>query len=64
MNHIKGYIRSSVSQYYEQSREEYEGFMSTISSIDKITSQHNFVLLSIIAVIAGLIGAFIGSMLG
>lgn len=64
MDHIRGYLKSSISEPYGQSREEYEGFMNTISSIDKITSQHNFVLLSVIAVFAGLIGAIIGSLLG
>jgi hypothetical protein len=63
MNHIREDLKGSIRKPYEQSREEYEGFMSVISKIDRITSQHNFVLLSIIAVIAGLIGAIIGSLL-
>jgi hypothetical protein len=62
IDHIRGYTKASICEPYEDSREEYEAFMSVVSKIDKITSQHNFVLLSIIAVLAGLIGAVIGSL--
>jgi hypothetical protein len=64
MDHIREELRRNITEAYEQSREEYEGFMSAISSIEKMTSQHNIVLLSITAVIAGLIGAIIGSVIG
>lgn len=64
MNYIREDLKDSIRRPYEETREEYEAFMSIISEIDKITSQHNFVLLSIIAVVAGLIGAIIGSVVG
>ena len=64
MDHIRGYLKDNINEPYEHSREEYEGFTSTISGIEKMTSQHNFILLGIIVVIGGFIGAIIGSVVG
>lgn len=64
MDHIREELKRSITEPYEQSREEYEGVMSTISSIEKMTSQHSFVLLSIVAVIAGFTGGIISSVIG
>lgn len=63
IEYLRGYLKASLCEPYEGSREEYEALVSVISKIDSITSQHNFVLLSLIAVIAGFIGAIIGSLL-
>ncbi len=60
--HIRGGPRGSMTGAYEEAREEYEGLMSTVSSVDKMTSQHNYVLLSTVAVAAGLVGALIVSL--
>jgi hypothetical protein len=61
---MKADLQESIMKPFSLGNIEYEGLMSTLNYVDKLTSQHNTTFIGIIAIVSGIIGAIIGAILG
>ncbi len=64
IKNIRGYLKECVVKDFDLGTVEYEGLTATLSHIERLTSQHNIILVSLIAIAAGFIGAVIGGWIG
>lgn len=60
MEHMRKYLKGVTTEPFIGSSEAYEGYLNTLDHIEKISSQRNMLLLGVVAIIAGLVGALIG----
>ncbi len=64
IENMRAYLKECVVKDFNLGAVEYEGLAGTLSYIDRLASQHNTILLGVVAIIAGIIGAVIGAWVG
>lgn len=64
IENMRAYLKECVVKDFNLGAVEYEGLTGTLSYIDRLASQHNTILLGVVAIIAGVIGAVIGAWIG
>lgn len=64
IRNIRGYLKECIVKDFDLGTVEYEGLIGTLSHVERLTSQYNIIILSLIAIAAGFIGAVIGGWIG
>ena len=61
MDNLREYLKHCIVKNFEQGTIEYEGLEGTLQHIERVSSQHNLIILGIVAIFAGFMGALIGA---
>jgi hypothetical protein len=64
LRNMKEYLKNCIVKDFNLGTVEYEGLMTNLSHMERLASQHNTILLGIVAIIAALIGVVIGAWIG
>ena len=64
IRNMREYLKQCVVKDFNLGTVEYEGLVATLSHIERLASQHNIILLGLVAIIAGLVGVVIGAWIG
>ena len=64
IENMRAYLKDCIVKDFNLGTVEYEGLVATLSHIERLSSQHNLILLGLVAIVAGVIGAVIGAWIG
>ena len=61
IENMRAYLRERIVKDFASGAVEYEGLTATLSHMERLASQHDTILLGVVAIVAGIIGVFIGA---